>query len=139
MKKTFLASILAFCILFMMSVSVISVGATGGGTDTNNPVTDKNAPTSTVSFELDNPFGNNVDSLFDLLAIVIEKIIFPIGGTLAVLAFIYSGFLYVTAQGDTSKIKTAHTALLYTAVGTAVLLGARVIAEVIRGTINQLQ
>ncbi len=58
---------------------------------------------------------------------------------MAVLAFIYSGFLYVMAQGDETKIKTAHRALLYTAIGTAVLLGAAVISAVITATINQLR
>lgn len=87
---------------------------------------------------LDNPFSGG-DSLFALLKTIIDKIILPIGGVLAVLSFIYSGFLYVTAQGDTKKIDTAHKALLYTSVGTAVLLGSWVIAKVIENTINQLR
>ncbi|KKT95852.1 MAG: hypothetical protein UW97_C0021G0004 [Parcubacteria group bacterium GW2011_GWA2_45_15] len=59
--------------------------------------------------------------------------------SVAVLAFVYAGFLYVTAQGNESKLKTAHKALLYTSVGTAVLLGSWVIAKVIENTINQLR
>lgn len=87
--------------------------------------------------KLDNPFkGSN--SLFALLRAVINDIILPIGGVLAVLAFIYSGFLYVTAQGNESKLATAHKALLYTSIGTAVLLGSWVLANVICETIGQL-
>ena len=78
-------------------------------------------------------------TLFDLLEIVINEIVMPIGGMLAVLAFIYSGFLYVTAQGNESQLKTAHAALLYTAIGTAVLLGAWTIANVIENTIDKLK
>ncbi|KKW14186.1 MAG: hypothetical protein UY54_C0022G0005 [Parcubacteria group bacterium GW2011_GWA2_50_10b] len=85
-----------------------------------------------------NPFGHGINSLFDLLQTVVNNIILPIGGVLAVLAFIYSGFLYVTAQGNETKLKTAHTALLYTAIGTAVLLGSWTLANVIKATINQL-
>mgnify|MGYP003394299859 FL=1 len=49
-----------------------------------------------------------------------------------------SGFMYVTAQGDETKIKTAHKSLLYTSIGTAVLLGAWTLANVICNTVNDL-
>ena len=80
-----------------------------------------------------NPFRGG-DTLFALLRTVINDILLPIGGVLAVLAFIYSGFLYVMAQGNETKLKTAHQALLYTSIGTAVLLGAWVLASVICNT-----
>ncbi|MEK7227442.1 MAG: hypothetical protein AAB641_00945 [Patescibacteria group bacterium] len=89
--------------------------------------------------EIKNPFGRGIDSLFDLLKTVVNDIILPIGGVLAVLAFIYSGFLYVTAQGNDTKLKTAHNALLYTAIGTAVLLGSWTLANVISNTIDKLK
>lgn len=95
-----------------------------------------------INAKLDNPFncgGVSPCTLFALLEAIIDKIILPIGGVLAVLAFIYSGFLYVTAQGNETKLATAHKALLYTSVGTAVLLGSWVIAKVIENTINQLK
>ncbi len=89
------------------------------------------------SFTLTNPFKVG-DTLFELLETIVNRIILPIGGVLAVLAFIYSGFLYVTAQGKETQLAKAHKALLYTAIGTAVLLGSWVIANVIRATINQI-
>lgn len=94
-----------------------------------------------VNVNLPNPFncGTTNCTLFDLLRKVINDILLPIGGVLAVLAFIYSGFLYVTAQGNEAKLKTAHKALLYTAIGTAVLLGSWVISQVIKNTIDQLR
>lgn len=91
-----------------------------------------------VNVNLPNPFSGD-NSLFDLLRKVINDILLPIGGVLAVLAFIYSGFLYVTAQGNEAKLKIAHKALLYTAIGTAVLLGSWVISQVIKNTIDQLR
>ena len=90
-----------------------------------------------VSVSLPNPFSGG-SSLFALMKTIVNNIILPIGGVLAVLAFVYSGFLYVTAQGNESKIKEAHKALLYTAIGTAVLLGSWVLANVICNTIGQL-
>lgn len=91
-----------------------------------------------VSATIDNPFSVG-STLYEVLEAVINNIILPIGGILAVLAFIFSGFLYVTAQGNETKLEKAHRALLYSAVGTAVLLGAWVIAKVIEATIKQLQ
>lgn len=105
---------------------------TGGG----KPPTGGGNP---ISINIPNPFGHGIGSLFDLLKVVVNDIILPIGGVLAVLAFIYSGFLYVMAQGSETKLKTAHTALLYTAIGTAVLLGSWTLANVIENTINKLK
>jgi hypothetical protein len=51
----------------------------------------------------------------------------------------YAGFKYVTARGDSTKIKEATTALTYAAIGAAVLLGAWVISQAIQGTINQFR
>jgi hypothetical protein len=140
MKKIFLASFLSLSIFFVMgTVLVLAQGdpATGG---TNNPATGGTNNPAGVSVELQNPFacGQNC-TLFTLLESVIDGILLPIGGVLAVLAFIYSGFLYVVAQGNEAKLKTAHKALLYTSIGTAVLLGSWVIAKVIENTINQLR
>ena len=96
---------------------------------------------SNLTISLSNPFncGGDNCTLFTLLTKIINDILLPIGGILAVLSFIYSGFLYVTAQGNDTKLTKAHRALLYTSVGTAVLLGSWVIAKVIETTINQLR
>jgi Type IV secretion system pilin len=122
-KKTFLASLLSLSIFFIMGVALVSAQPTG----------------PSVNIKLPNPFAGGGNSLFALLEKVINNILLPIGGVLAVLAFIYAGFLYVTAQGNEAKLQTAHKALLYTSVGTAVLLGSWVIAKVIENTINQLR
>ncbi|MEK7187156.1 MAG: TrbC/VirB2 family protein [Patescibacteria group bacterium] len=151
--KKLSAFILSFLIIFSFGFGIIY----GQTTKTTNPVDDKTtnpvddktknpiddktvnkAGDVSADITLDNPFAQE-GSLVDLLNLIIEKIIFPIGGVLAILAFIYAGFKYVTAQGDTTKIKEAHQTLLYVVIGTAILLGARVISEVISGTINQLK
>ena len=86
---------------------------------------------------LPNPFRGG-DSLFDLLETVVNDILLPIGAVLAVLAFIYAGFKYVTARGDSAKIKTAHNTLLYVAIGTAILMGSWAIASVIQNTLEKI-
>ncbi len=94
-------------------------------------------PGSNVSIKLDNPFkfGN---SLYDVIKSVVNDIILPIGGVLCVIAFIYAGFKYVTAGGDKTKITSATNALVNAAIGTALLLGAWTIANVIEATLKQL-
>lgn len=121
--------------LFFAGTVVVYAEATGFG---NPPPGSFGNPVSGIKVTLQNPLRGS-DSLFALLENIINNILLPIGGVLAVLFFIYSGFLYVTAQGNETKLANAHRALLTTAIGTAVLLGSWVIAKVIENTINQLR
>jgi|SRR3989344_1724891 len=122
---------LSLSIFFVLGAVLVSAQGTNNPptAGTNNPVV--------VNIPLTNPFKNS-GTLFALMKNIINDILLPIGGVLAVLAFIFSGFLYVTAQGKEAQIAKAHKALLYTAIGTAVLLGAAAIASVICITIQQL-
>jgi hypothetical protein len=132
MKKIFLIPLVALALFLMLGQSMAftqSGGSAGSGSGGTPPVG--------VNFKIDNPFKVG-DTLYDLVKAIVNNIILPIGGVLCVLAFIYSGFLYVTARGDSGQIKTAHSALLYASIGTAVLLGAWVIANAIRATVNQI-
>lgn len=139
MSKKFLSFILSLLIFFV--IGGVLVYAQGG----NPPISGGNPPAgggNPLNITLSNPFncrGVSPCNLFTFLQVIIDSILLPIGGILAVLAFIYSGFLYVMAQGSDTKIKEAHKALLYTAIGTAVLLGSWVLAKVIENTIKQLR
>jgi len=131
MKKTFLTLLLSLSIFLIVGVALVFAqdAPTGpGGVAPTGP---------SITADIPNPFGGTT-SLFALLKTIINDIILPIGGVLAVLAFIYSGFLYVTAQGNETKLAIAHRSLLYTSVGTAVLLGSWVLANVICNTIGLL-
>jgi hypothetical protein len=87
--------------------------------------------------KLCNPLKGS-DNLLEFLEKVLDLVI-RLGAIIALLAIIYSGFLFVIAGGSDEKIKTAKKTLLYTVIGTALILGARVILEVIQGTIESLQ
>jgi hypothetical protein len=126
-KKTLALVTALIALSGFFALPQISVYAEGG------------ADTPRVKIEIPNPIGRHGDTIPALFRAIVDNIILPIGGVLAVLAFIYSGFLYVTAQGNETKIATAHRALLYTAIGTAILLGAWVISSVIENTINSLR
>lgn len=126
-------------IIFLMSAGVVlaQAGSGSSGGNSGGGVGPSEGSVSGV-IEIGNPFKGG-DTIPELLKTIINDITFPIGGVIAVLAFIYSGFLYVSAQGNAAQISKAHNALLYSAIGTALLLGAWVVSEVITGTINQLK
>jgi len=86
---------------------------------------------------LENPIGKITS--FDVLIKSILNIVMTIGIPIAVLAIIYSGFLFVTAQGNPEKLESAKNALLWTVVGTAILLGSWVLATAISSTIGALR
>ena len=95
-----------------------------------------------VSIKLKNPLNmsNNggIDNIPDLVKAIV-KIALTIGIPLIVLAIIYSGYLFIAAQGSPDKLKVAKDTLLYVIVGAAILLGAYVIAEAVVGTINAIR
>jgi type IV secretory pathway VirB2 component (pilin) len=95
-----------------------------------------------ISTTIPNPFncgGATNCTLGTFLNTIIQSIVLPLGGILAILAFIWVGFMYVNARGKPAEIETANRALLYVAIGTTVLLGATVISAVIQNTLNQLK
>lgn len=85
---------------------------------------------------LQNPLGQNTD-IYALIQKVVE-IAMKLGVVIAVLFIIYSGFLFVKAQGNSEKLEEAKKTFFYTIVGTAVLLGSWVISSVIQETIKQI-
>lgn len=91
------------------------------------------------STTLENPFKGGVDSLPKFVEVLAEDIVLPIGTVVVVLFIIYSGFLFVTAQGNPTKLETAKSAFLYACIGAVVLLGAFVIAQVIQGTVDKIK
>jgi len=88
------------------------------------------------SGKLQNPL--NYGSIPDLIRAILD-IVVQIGVPIVALFIVYAGFLFVKARGNPEELKVAKTALGWTLVGAAVLLGASVLAEVIGGTITELR
>lgn len=84
---------------------------------------------------LQNPLKFNTLSEFleGLLTVVIQ-----IGYLVAVFFIIYSGYKFVTAQGNPKEIEDAKKMLLWTVIGTAILIGAHVISAAIKATVDSL-
>src|SRR3989338_10817135 len=62
---------------------------------------------------------------------LLTEIILKIGMPLAALMIILSGFLFVKARGNPEEIKKARSMFVWTLVGTAIIIGAYVIATAV--------
>ncbi len=86
---------------------------------------------------IDNPLIN-IDSFPELIKEILEKIVVPIGAVIAALAIVYSGFLFVTAQGNTEKLTKARSAFVWAVIGGLILLGSWAISEGIQTTLEPI-
>lgn len=57
---------------------------------------------------------------------------------IVVVFIIYAGFLFVTAQGNETKLTKAKSVFGWTLVGAAILLGAKIIASVLSSTVTNI-
>ena len=54
------------------------------------------------------------------------------------LFIVYSGFKFISAQGNSSKLEEAKKNFMYVIIGSLLILGAWVVATLVGGTVNQL-
>ncbi|MCM2339259.1 MAG: pilin [Burkholderiales bacterium] len=131
LKKNLLNIVL---IMFMLFLPLISFGQTDTGT--KPPTSDIGTqPPSSESLKLVNPIESKT------LTQLIEKVlvgIVKLGMPIIVLAIIYSGFLFVAAQGNSEKLDEAKRSLIYTLIGAAILLGSWGLAQLITDTVKAL-
>lgn len=115
-----------------------------GGTVTTPPATPNVGGTVTVppqpasevrTTKLLNPL--KVDTLIGFLNLVLD-IILIIAVPIIIFFIIWSGFMYVTAQGKPEKIADATRAFTWTVVGAVILLGAKVLLAIITNTVKAL-
>src|SRR3989344_8479907 len=81
------------------------------------------APGQPITPKFENPL--KAES-FKALVVNLMEIIIQIGIPIGVFFIIYAGFLLVTARGNEDKVKKGKQFLLWSVIGTAVLLGALV-------------
>lgn len=94
----------------------------------NSPIADVNG--------IENPTESS--SLQEFLGKILEAIVtllYPI----LVLALVYSGFLFVTAQGNPQKLQKARTVLKWVIVGAVIIFARWLIADIIGTTVNEVQ
>ena len=88
-----------------------------------------------TSGKFENPL--NFDSLSEFL-VALLKVIIEIAFPIIVLMIIFTGFLFIKAQGKPEELKSAKTALLWTLIGATLILGAFVLSQAICGTIKEI-
>jgi len=94
------------------------------------------AQDTSQSSTINNPIA--ADTFPALLSLVL-KIIITVGLPIVVMAIIFVGFKYVTAQGNAGKLKEAHAAFKWVMVGAAIVLGSQVIVSIIQNTVAKVE
>lgn len=119
--------------LTLIPIGVIAAGPAGGSS----------AGSGSGQLKLADPLvipGNSGSTVtINTLIPALINALIQIGLVVIVLAFMWAGFKYVTAFGDETKIKDAHKIFKYTVIGAAVLLGARALSEILRGTVEAIR
>ncbi|HRH26021.1 MAG TPA: pilin [Candidatus Paceibacterota bacterium] len=133
--KKFLTSFVSTIVLTVLIGASLAVPVSANPQPTNpNPPNPQ--PTSPGGFDIvfTNPL--KADSLqclvYDIFRIAINLL-----AVVAGLFIIYSGFKFVSAQGNPEKLKAARKTFLNTIIGTAIILGSWVIVQFAINTINQ--
>ena len=91
-----------------------------------------------IQTKIVNPLGDDLKTIPDFIYALI-KIVMYVGVPIVALAIIYTGFLFVTAQGDEKKLTEAKKAIINTLIGAVLLLGAFVIANAIKQTVDDIK
>jgi len=85
---------------------------------------------------LQNPL-RSICSFEDFVELLLQAVI-RIGLPIAVLFIVYAGFLFVTAQGNVTKLEEAKRTFLYTIIGVTIFLGSWALALIVKNTISLL-
>ena len=101
-------------ILLLLSASLLSV-----------------VPTLCLAINFIPPSGNFIDTPANIVLRVLD-FIWPIIVGIVIVIFVVAGFLFLIAQGDPSKIKTAQQAVIWGVVGIIVILLAFSIITIIQ-------
>lgn len=109
---------------------------------TSNPATvpaKVNPPSSGVRIDtkINNPLGNDIVDVPSFIQAII-RIVLLIGVPIVTLAIIYSGYLFIKAQGVPAELEKAKKNFVGVLIGAAVLFGAFVISQAIKGTVDQI-
>ena len=84
-----------------------------------------------------NPLDTNFSTIPKFIAGAL-KVMVEVALPIITLFFVYSGFLFIKAQGNTTELTTAKKNFIYVVIGALLILGAWIIATMIEATIGQL-
>ncbi len=87
------------------------------------------------NFSVTSPLAGTITDIPSLITTILTVLI-TISVPIIVIAIVYAGFTYVTSQGNPEKIKTATRTLTYAVIGAVLILGAFVITDIIKDTVQ---
>ena len=108
-------------------------GASGQSVDSTKTAISQTGPSAT----LQNPLGKNISDVPTLLNTVIGVVI-SFSYIVVACFLIWSGFKFVTAQGNESKITSAKTTFYWTIIGALIVMGAQTLSSVFQETLKSL-
>ena len=115
--------------------AVDTTSYTQTGTVQTNPSQTGTVQTPSATGGISNPL--KVNSIQDLISAVL-KFVVNLLAIAGVLYIIWTGFLFVKAQGNEKELETAKKSFTHAIIGMAIILGAWAIATAIANTINQV-
>jgi hypothetical protein len=86
---------------------------------------------------LQNPLNSNFSTIPTFISGFL-KVLVEVALPIIALFIVYSGFMFVFARGNESKLTEAKKNFVYVIIGALLILGAWVIAQLIGGTVTQL-
>lgn len=110
-----------------------SNGQPAQGSPTDEPAEEGAGPSTEGG--LSNPL--KADDIGELITLIVSAIA-RLMTIFLVLGLVYTGFLFVFAQGNEEKLKTARQALFWTVVGGILVLGISAISEVLKRTVESV-
>ena len=148
-KYSILSNVLKYSFVFVIGLTLMApivfagtitnAPAVTGGSGVTAPAGTGGAGSTNINVTIDNPLGTNgPQNIMDFIKLIVKYVLY-IGIPVIALAIIYTGFLFVSASGNSEKLTKAKNALLYTLIGGALLLGAFVIAGAISGTVDEIK
>jgi hypothetical protein len=72
-------------------------------------------------FQITNPLGPGSATVGDIVDKIIDFLL-QVGIPLAVLMYVWAGFMFLTSSGNEIKVKKARQAIIWTTIGLAVLI-----------------
>jgi hypothetical protein len=125
-------------ILVLASINFLNVSAADPSTTRGNAGAAAGRAVGTPL--LSPPLGNGTAGGTDLKTIFMN--VLDVAQTIMIMVttlyLIYSGFMFVTAKGDPSRLKKAQDSLLWGLIGAALILSAEVLAYGIGDTVKEV-
>ena len=127
---------LAIILTPVVGLAQSDVGGPGGPTNPGDTGGPRGPEAETgEGFTLRNPLA--ADTLEEFFATLIEFVV-RLGTLVVIVMIVVVGFMFVNARGNPEEIKKAREALLWTLVGGVILIGASIIAEAIKATVEAI-